>query len=46
MKKVYVSDAALKVAAARSGEFYTFREKLEIARYIAGIRADAIELPL
>lgn len=45
MKKVYVSDAALKVAATRSGEFYTFREKLEIARFIAGIRADEIELP-
>lgn len=45
MKKIIISDAAIKVAAAQHGDYYTFREKLELAKYISSIGADALELP-
>lgn len=45
MKRITISDAALKVAAANSTNFYTFREKLNTAKYLSGVNADALELP-
>ena len=45
MKKITISDIALKVCAKQNGGYYTFREKLNIAKYIANAKVDAIELP-
>lgn len=44
MKRIFISDASLKVAANNS-DYYTFREKLNVAKYLSGVNADAIELP-
>ena len=45
MKKIVISDVALKACAAQNGGYFTFREKLNIAKYLVGVKADAIELP-
>lgn len=45
MKRIIISDAALKVAAANSTDYYTFREKLNAAKYLSGIKVDEVELP-
>ena len=45
MKHFSISDAALKIADKLHGGYYTFREKLNLAKYLASVKADAAELP-
>ena len=45
MKHFSISDAALKIAEKLHGGYYTFREKLNLAKYLASVKADAAELP-
>ncbi|MBR4232078.1 MAG: hypothetical protein IKR95_02615 [Oscillospiraceae bacterium] len=45
MKKMYIADVTLRVPAVPGEPALSFKEKLEIARYLEKLHVDVIELP-